>query len=122
MDEPSTDPPSAPPLRPGDQFVSTGGGVRIVIVRAPSGVPPVIACGGEPMVPASGVPRQSGHRPSSAGVEGGAGAEAETLIGKRYVDVEETLEVLCVSSGPGVLSCDGVPMTVKAAKPLPASD
>jgi hypothetical protein len=52
----------------------------------------------------------------------GDAAEAVTLIGKRYVDADGALEVLCTSSGTGELSCDGVPMTLKAAKPLPASD
>jgi hypothetical protein len=52
----------------------------------------------------------------------GAQADAATLIGKRYVDGTGTVELLCTSSGTGVLSCDGDPMTLKAAKPLPASD
>jgi hypothetical protein len=30
--------------------------------------------------------------------------------------------VLCTSSGASVLTCDGEPMAIKAAKPLPASD
>ena len=47
---------------------------------------------------------------------------AVTLIGKRYVDASETVELLCTSSGAGQLTCDGVQMTLKVAKPLPASD
>jgi hypothetical protein len=47
---------------------------------------------------------------------------AATLIGKRYVDATETVELLCTSSGTGQLTCDGVAMTLKAAKSLPASD
>ena len=47
---------------------------------------------------------------------------ATTLIGKRYVDATETVELLCTSSGTGALSCDGTEMVLKAAKPLPASD
>jgi hypothetical protein len=47
---------------------------------------------------------------------------AATLIGKRYVDATETVELLCTSSGTGALSCDGAEMVLKAAKPLPASD
>jgi hypothetical protein len=101
-----------PPLRPGDQLSSTVCAARVVVVRAPAGTSPLIACGGAPMVPASGAPR-----PPAAGAEPPA-----TLIGKRYVDAAETLELLCVSSGSGALACDGVPMTIKAAKPLPASD
>lgn len=57
-----------------------------------------------------------GARPSPGG------PDAATLIGKRYVDATETVELLCTSSGAGALACDGDPMTIKAAKPLPASD
>ena len=109
--------PPVAPLRPGDQLAGTVGAARVVVVRAPSDVRPLIACGGEPMVPASAAPRPPGPRPSPAAPE-----EPGTLIGKRYVNADETLELLCVSSGSGALSCDGTPMTIKAAKPLPASD
>jgi hypothetical protein len=61
------------------------------------------------MVPATSVP---------AVKDPGSG----TVIGKRYVDVTGTLELLCTASGAGELTCDGAPMTIKAAKPLPASD
>ncbi|MBA9005423.1 hypothetical protein [Thermomonospora cellulosilytica] len=102
----------APTLRPGDQLASTVCGTRVVVVRAPAGERPGIECGGRPMVPATAAPQQP---PSDGG-------DAATLIGKRYVNAAGTLEVLCISSGAGELSCDGVPMTLKAAKPLPASD
>jgi hypothetical protein len=102
-----------PALRPGDQLASAVCSTRVIVVRAPAGAYPLIACGGEPMVPAAGAP--GAGRPALDGA-------AATLIGKRYVDTAGTLELLCTSSGTGVLSCDGAPMTVKAAKPLPASD
>ena len=109
----------APDLRPGDQLASTVCGAKVAVIRAPAGRRPLIACGGEPMVPAASVPPSSSPSPPS----GAAGAAvAGTLIGKRYVDATETVELLCISSGTGVLSCDGDPMTIKAAKPLPASD
>jgi hypothetical protein len=38
------------------------------------------------------------------------------------VDAVESVELLCTSSGAGTLTCDGASMTIKAAKPLPASD
>lgn len=115
MDQP-TDQPAAP-LRPGDQLAATVGAARVVVVRAPSGPRPLIACGGSPMVSAAGgAPRPPAPRSASAEAEPG------TLIGKRYVNADETLELLCVSSGAGALSCDGAPMSIKAAKPLPASD
>ena len=106
----------APALRPGDQLASTVCGAKVAVIRAPAGRRPLIACGGEPMVPAASVPPSSSPSPPSGA------ADAATLIGKRYVDATETVELLCISSGTGVLSCDGDPMTSKAAKPLPASD
>lgn len=101
----------APALRPGEQLASTVCTARVAVIRAPAQGRPLIACGGEPMIPAASA------RPPAASQN-----DAVTLIGKRYVDTAETVELLCTSSGAGVLSCDGAPMTVKAAKPLPASD
>jgi hypothetical protein len=98
-------------LRPGDQLASTACSTRVVVIRVPDGAPPALACGGRPMVPAAAGP------PVAPGPE-----PAVTLIGKRYVDAAEGLELLCTSSGSGELSADGEPMTVRAAKPLPASD
>jgi hypothetical protein len=98
-------------LRPGEQLASTVCTTRVVVVRAPADARPLITCGGAPMVPAAS------SQPSPS-----AGTDAVTLIGKRYVDANGTLELLCTSSGTGALSCDGVPMTLKSAKPLPASD
>jgi hypothetical protein len=102
---------TSPTLRPGDQLASAVSTTRVVVVRAPAQGTPQLACGGSPMIPAASTP------------PGAVGAEvAATLIGKRYVNAADTLEVLCTSSGAGELSCDGVAMSLKAAKPLPASD
>ncbi|GAB2658947.1 hypothetical protein [Nocardia goodfellowii] len=102
---------TASPLRPGEQLASTVCGTRVVAVRVPATGAPELTCGGAPMVSAAGAPR----------AEPDTGA-AVTLIGKRYVNADESVEVLCTASGSGALSCDGAPMTIKAAKPLPASD
>jgi hypothetical protein len=101
----------APILRPGEQLASTVCTTRVIVVRAPAVGQPVITCGGSPMIPAPA------GRPAAS-----AAADAVTLIGKRYVDAKEEIELLCTFSGTGELRCDGVPMTHKAAKPLPASD
>jgi hypothetical protein len=98
-------------LRPGDKLASTVSATKVVVIRAPAERCPEITCGGSPMVPVSQAP-----------ATGGSAGAAETLIGKRYTDATETVELLCISSGAGGLSCDGVPMSLKAAKPLPASD
>ena len=99
----------APTPRPGDQLASTACGTRVVVIRAPADAQPQLTCGGAPMVPAASAPQIK---------DPGTG----TLIGKRYVDPTGTLELLCTASGAGELACDGIPMTIKAAKPLPASD
>jgi len=46
----------------------------------------------------------------------------EVQIGKRYVDDVAGVEVLCVKAGAGPLTFAGRELTIKAAKPLPASD
>ncbi len=71
-------------LRPGEQLASTVCTTRVIVVRAPAGGAPQIACGGSPMVPAAAAAQQ---RPP-------AEDEAVTLIGKRYVDRADTLELL----------------------------
>ncbi|MFJ9245757.1 hypothetical protein [Streptomyces sp. NPDC101776] len=103
--------PPAPTPRPGDQLASTVCGTRVVVIRAPADVQPQLACGGSPLVAVADAPSV---KPGPAGTT--------TLIGKRYVDASGTLELLCTASGAGELTCDGAPMTLKTAKPLPASD
>ena len=44
------------------------------------------------------------------------------LLGKRYVDDESDIEVLCTKAGDGALAVDGRPLVLKTAKPLPSSD
>lgn len=83
----------------------------IVVVRWAGEVD--VHCGGVPMLPQ---PRQDG------GGEPVPGCDNGTLLGKRYEDAESGLELLCVKAGRGSLSVSGRAMTIKAAKPLPASD
>ena len=45
-----------------------------------------------------------------------------TLIGKRYIDAQDRVELLCTHGGEGSLVFEGVGMTVKQAKALPSSD
>ncbi|WP_425825276.1 hypothetical protein [Streptomyces fractus] len=99
-------------LHPGLQLASAVCGVRVIVIRAPADRAPAITCGGKPMVTADAAPPPAG----------GPTGESATLIGKRYVDGANTLELLCTASGSGALACDGAPMTIKAAKALPASD
>lgn len=103
----------APPApRPGDQLASTVCTTRVVVIRAPAGKDVSVECGGKPMVPAEGAPPPPVTSDASPG----------TVLGKRYVDADDTLELLCTSPGAGQLTSGGAPLTIKAAKPLPASD
>ncbi len=45
-----------------------------------------------------------------------------TLIGKRYIDTQDQVEILCTQGGQGSLTFEGVAMTVKQPKALPSSD
>jgi hypothetical protein len=101
----------APTPRPGDQLASATSTTRVIVIRAPQNPVSPIECGGTPMVPVQGAP--AGGPPGQA---------PETLIGKRYVDAADTLELLCTASGAGHLTYGGKPMAVKPPKALPASD
>jgi hypothetical protein len=45
-----------------------------------------------------------------------------TQAGKRYVDAQSEIELLCVKPGDGSLSLDDRPALLKEAKRLPSSD
>jgi hypothetical protein len=45
-----------------------------------------------------------------------------TKVGKRYVDADGTVELLCVKAGKGSLSIGGSALQIKDSKPLPSSD
>ncbi|MEH0421252.1 hypothetical protein [Streptomyces sp. B21-083] len=103
--------PRTPALRPGDQLACTAGTTRVIVIRAPQQMSGPVECGGAEMVPAQDAPapQPSGQAP-------------DTLIGKRYVDPDDALELLCTASGSGRLTYGGKPLAVKPPKALPASD
>ena len=45
-----------------------------------------------------------------------------TTIGKRYVDEDGTLELLCVKPGDGALAVNGYLLKIKDSKKLPKTD
>jgi hypothetical protein len=100
-------------LKPGSRWKSAVCNAEFVVVRPPSssGVP---ACGGEPLVPyAEDKPAGGPLSPDHA---------AGSVLGKRYLDAESGLAVLCSKPGAGSLSLDGRPLVLQEAKKLPASD
>jgi hypothetical protein len=102
-------------LRAGSRLCSVVDGTEVIVVRPPSATA-VVTCGGEPMVP-------PGDRPAnSADTSGRDSGDGGALLGKRYGDDESGVELLCTRPGSFPLACDGRPLQVKEAKPLPASD
>lgn len=51
-----------------------------------------------------------------------AGHDGGTLMGKRYVDGADTIELLCTKAGSGAVAVNGELLQLKEAKALPASD
>jgi hypothetical protein len=99
-------------IRPGARYYSVVCETEVIVIRCAGSVDG-IECGGKPM--ADVVPKERESLP----VEHLSGG---TQLGKRYADEGGTLEVLCTKGGAGALSVSGMPLTEKAAKPLPSSD
>ena len=99
-------------LKAGARFRSAVSDVEVIVIRA-SGDEVVLTCGGVPFL-------DSGDSSSKGAPE--AGQDEAILLGKRYVDDTDTLEVLCTKPGNDTLAVDGRPLQVKSAKPLPSSD
>ena len=97
-------------LQAGKRFRSQNSTCEVVVVRGTSNGS-VLMCAGAEMV-------EAGTAPETSPASGGPAVQ----LGKRYVDDEAGLEVLCVKAGPGPLTYAGRELTMKTAKPLPASD
>jgi hypothetical protein len=99
--------------KPGTRYRSQVGDTEIVVVRAPSDEVE-LTIGGQPVLGLD-----------EAKPEGGApapGLDEATPVGKRYTDEAGTIEVLVTKAGAGTLALSGAPLSLKTAKPLPASD
>jgi hypothetical protein len=99
-------------VKAGSRWRSVTCDTEVVIVKAPAGEVE-LACGGAAMVPVG--------TDADAGTPA-AGLDEGTLIGKRYVDDDDTIEVLATKGGKGSLTVDGQRLVEKSAKPLPSSD
>jgi len=99
-------------LKPGSRWTSSVCDTEVIVVKG-SPDPVELTCGGVAMVAA-------GEEPAAGALEDGT--SEGTLLGKRYVDDGDTMEVLCTKPGTGSLGADGASLQLKEAKPLPASD
>ena len=98
-------------LKPGLRLKSAVCDAEVMVIK--SAGTEALTCGGTPMV-------------GAGETANGAAADTEQMqgcqIGKRYVNGDDTLEVLCVKAGQGTLAADGERLSVKGAKKLPSSD
>ena len=99
-------------LKAGTRLRSAVSEAEVVVIRAPDGDVDLTR-GGVPMV-------ATDAGATSGGVPGGA--EGSVVLGKRYVDAADTIEVLATKAGDGGLALGGQMLELKSAKPLPSSD
>ena len=85
---------------------------EVIVIRAQGGAVRV-TCGGLPVLSGDDDSPKREIQPGHEGV---------VVLGKRYVDESDTLELLCTKPGEGELAVDGLPLRLKSAKPLPSSD
>lgn len=100
-------------LKPGVRLKSAVCATEIMVIRAP-GAEGLLCCGGAEMLALNdSAPAEVRIDPALA---------QGSLIGKRYVDAEERVELLCTKGGEGALTLNGTALEVKQAKALPSSD
>ena len=85
---------------------------QVIVVRSADSLDDLRA-GGAPMVPIGS--------DVAEGLTLDTGLSDGNLMGKRYVD-DGGAEVLVTKAGAGTLSIGTTPLSIKEAKPLPASD
>ncbi len=100
-------------MKPGLRLKSAVCPTQIMIIRSPP-MTADICCGGVEMLALAEQPAP-GAQLDPAKAQG-------SLIGKRYVDAQDRVEMLCTQGGAGSLTIDGVLMELKRAKALPSSD
>jgi hypothetical protein len=100
-------------IQVGGRYRSQVGTTEIIVVRTPS-EDADLACGGLPVIALDQTP--------SASASPAPGLDETTLVGKRYVSDNASLEILVTKSGVGTLTLDGTPLALASMKPLPSSD
>lgn len=98
-------------LKPGLRLKSAVCAAEVMIVKGAGDVD--LRCGGSPML---------GAGEAAGDVAAAAGQMDGCMVGKRYVNQDQSLEVLCIKAGEGSLAAGGEALEVKQAKKLPSSD
>ena len=95
-------------LKPGTRLKSAVCDAEFMIIKA--GDSDTLTCGGVAL------------DESSDRLEGESDKMNGCLIGKRYINANESIEVLCVKTGEGSLYCNDEELMTKDTKKLPSSD
>lgn len=99
-------------LKPGLRLKSAVCNTEVMVIKAPA-EPVSLTCGGVPMLEGNEGAAQGTLLPDHAN---------GTQIGKRYVDTEGTMEILCTKAGQGSLAADEAPLGPRESRALPSSD
>jgi hypothetical protein len=98
-------------LKPGTRLKSAVCDTQVMVIKADGGEHD-LRCGGAEMLDMNA---------EGSGALDAAFSEG-SMMGKRYVNEGETIELLCTKGGKGSLALDGAPILAKQAKALPTSD
>lgn len=98
-------------IKNGSRLKSQVDDTQVIVVKAADTLDS-LQCGGAPMVALDA---------EAVAVQIDESLSGGTLMGKRYVD-EAGAEVLVTKAGSGTLTIGATPLSLKEAKPLPASD
>lgn len=99
-------------LKPGLKLNSAVCDAEVMVIKP--GTDAAISCGGAPMLVATESAADDAT-PSADHMDG-------CQVGKRYVNEDQSLELLCVKAGVGSLASDGQSLQLKESKKLPSSD
>jgi len=97
-------------LKPGLRLKSVVCDAELMIIKAADG--DNLTCGGESLSDEAPAEKAAGNSDQMNGC----------VIGKRYVNEAQTIEVLCIKSGDGSLYYNGDELMTKDTKKLPSSD
>lgn len=99
-------------LKAGSRLKSAVCDTQLMVIAAPPG-DVALTCGGAPLLEMTASATRGAIHPDH---------KNGTQIGKRYVNADGSLELLCTKPGEGSLAAGGEPLKLKEAKALPSSD
>ncbi|GAA2848648.1 hypothetical protein GCM10010472_01960 [Pseudonocardia halophobica] len=100
-------------MKVGERFRSQGTTAQVIVMKG-TDKDIQLSCAGAAMVGLGSPAEAAGAPPVETG--------EPLIVGKRYIDDESGVEVLCTAAGGGPLQIDGRTLVTAVAKLLPSSD